>query len=434
MTPICRLMIWTKPKMYDLWHVGRSLASTRMRTRSGLSRTAFEAWQARKVQRWLQRDVPKVRQYASGAAELRDLPIMNKATMMADFGAFNLMNVSADQGWRCFEDGGTFGKISVGASTGTSGNRALYMITPQERLRWLGVILAKALPRFPLQPERVAVILPQSSALYDTAARARQLKLAFFDLTDGMETWSQRLEKFDPTCVVGPPRVLRALAEANLKLRPRILYSGAETLDPVDRDIIEAAFCVPLGQIYMATEGLFAVSCPHGALHLAEDAVFFEFEPAENGLVNPIVSCFQRRFQIMARYRMNDLLRLADTPCSCGSPLRVVDEVVGRMDDLFVFSREGQPICFTPDVLRSTVLDTDRQIDDFRIRRIAENQVELVLPNASHQNQIEKSRHALETLMRIRCPDVSVSARTEDLQPDGNRKLRRVENRWRSTG
>ncbi|WP_299664097.1 CoF synthetase [uncultured Ruegeria sp.] len=417
--------------MTDLWHIARSFAATRYYTRKGLSRTAFMRWQDKAVQRWLEHDVPKARYYASAKARLEALPIVDKTIQMADFGAFNLGDVSASTGWRCFETTQVHGEISVGASTGTSGNRALYMITPQERLRWLGTILAKALPRFPFQAERVAVILPQSSALYDMAARANRLKLAFFDLTEGMEHWSKRLAAFDPTCLVGPPRVLRALAEADIGIKPRIVYAGAETLDPVDREVIEAKFAVQLGQIYMATEGLFGVSCAHGNIHLAEDAVKFEFEPAGDGLVNPIVSCFQRRYQIMARYRMNDLLRLRPGPCPCGSSLQAVTEIVGRMDDVFVFNTGGEPIYFTPDVLRNAVLDADRSIDDFRILRVAENRIELILPDRFEPEITQKIKAALERLLHARCEGIAVSARVAQLSPDPHRKLRRVENKWR---
>ncbi|WP_120631552.1 CoF synthetase [Ruegeria sp. EL01] len=418
--------------MSDLWHIARAFASTRYRTRKSLSRADFLKWQDRAVRRWLQRDLPKVRYYATAAPTLDTLPIVDKARMMAYFGTFNLGGISAPVGWQHFETSGTIGDISVGASTGTSGNRALYVITPQERLRWLGTILAKALPRFPFQAERVAVILPQSSSLYDTAARANRLELAFFDLKEGMERWSNRLAAFDPTCLVGPPRVLRALAEEDIGLTPRIVYSSAETLDPVDRQVIEAGFALKLGQIYMATEGLFGVSCSHGNIHLTEDTTKFEFEPAGDGLVNPIVSCFQRQYQIMARYRMNDLLRLMPEPCPCGSPLQAVSEIVGRMDDVFVFDADTKPIYFTPDVLRNAVLDADRSIDDFRILRVAERRVELVLPERSKPEQLQASKAVLERLIQTRCWGITVSARTARLRPDSHRKLRRVENQWRA--
>ncbi|TGU70391.1 CoF synthetase, partial [Mesorhizobium sp. M1C.F.Ca.ET.144.01.1.1] len=130
-------------------------------------------------------------------------------------------------------------------------------------------------------------------------------------------------------------KMLRHLAAENFRLRPKRVFSASETLDPVDRPVIESFFRLPLDQIYMATEGLFAVTCRKGGLHLAEDSVFFEFEPAGEGLVTPLVTAFRRRTQIMARYRMNDLLRLSGQPCGCGSPLRCVDEIVGRIDDVF---------------------------------------------------------------------------------------------------
>ncbi len=417
--------------MTDLWPIARAFAAARYRTRKGISRKELLQWQARAVQRWVKYDVPKVPFYASCGSTLNSLPIIDKATMMADFDAFNLGNVSASTGWKLFDTSEALGEVSIGASTGTSGNRALYMITPQERLRWLGTILAKAFPQFPLRPERVAVILPQSSSLYETAAQVSRLRLEFFDLKEGMEVWSSRLAAFDPTCLVGPPRILRALAEGNIGLHPRVVYSSAETLDPVDRQVIEMAFSVPLGQIYMATEGLFGVSCAHGNIHLAEDVVHFEYEDAGNGLGNPIISSFQRQYQIMARYRMNDLLRLMDAPCPCGSPLQAVHEIVGRMDDVFVFNADTNPILFSPDILRNAVLDADRSINDFRILRVAEKQVELILPDSSKPEQLLKSKSALENLLRTRCPDIIVSAKSAKLKPDVNRKLRRVENLWR---
>lgn len=418
--------------MSDLWQIACAFASTRYRTRKSLSRTEFLSWQDRAVRRWLQMDVRKARFYASVVPQLEALPIVDKAQIMADFGAFNLGGISAPVGWQHFETSGLIGDISVGASTGTSGNRALYLITQQERMRWLGTILAKALPWFPFQAERVAVILPQSSSLYDAAAQTNRLELAFFDLKEGLESWSTRLAAFNPTCLVGPPRILRALVEEEIGLAPRIVFSSAETLDPVDRRVIEAGFAVKLGQIYMATEGLFGVSCAYGNIHLAEDTTKFEFEPAADGLVNPIVTCFQRQYQIMARYRMNDLLRLMPEPCPCGSPLQAVSEVVGRMDDMFVFDEEAKPIYFTPDVLRNAVLDADRSIDDFRILRVAERQIELVLPECSTPEQLQISKAALERVIQTRCGGITVSARTARLRPDNHRKLRRVENQWRA--
>ncbi|MEO7827573.1 MAG: hypothetical protein ABIR60_10580 [Allosphingosinicella sp.] len=110
-------------------------------------------------------------------------------------------------------------------------------------------------------------------------------------------------------------------------------FSGAEVLDPIDREIIERASGRRVREIYMATEGLFGVACRHGTLHLAEDVVRFEWEEVPGSdLVVPIVTDMVRRVQPMIRYRMNDLLQLSDSQCPCGSPCRAVERIHGRMD------------------------------------------------------------------------------------------------------
>lgn len=410
-------------------HAIPAFAGTLWHSRTSLSRDAFEAWQSRRLHRWLRRDLPRVAFYSNAPPRLADLPVIDKATVMARFEDFNRGQITANQGWAAFENGGRIGDIFIGASTGTSGNRALYAITGAERYRWLGAMLARTVPRFLWQRERVAVILPQGSALYDGANRSRALTLRFYDLRDGAEAWTDDLRGFAPTTIVAPPRMLRHLADTTPGLAPRRLYAGAETLDPVDRAVIEARFGLRLGQIYMATEGLFATSCAHGGLHLAEDLNHFELEPVEDGLVSPIVTGFCRRFQIMARYRMNDLLRLSSSPCPCGSPLRTVAEVVGRMDDLFRLPAQTGPRVVTPDVMRNAVLDAARAITDFRIWQTAPNTVQLVLHPRLATADADAARDALAALFARRGLSPEVTLVRDRLDLDTGRKLRRVEYR-----
>ena len=158
--------------MTGLLPIASAFAQTLWTCRSGRSRADFERWQARRLQHWLDHDLAAVDFYRDTPPPLDALPVIDKAVVMADFAAFNRRRITAEQGWRAFETTGQLEGISIGASTGTSGNRALYAITPAEQQRWLGTILAKALPRFLVEPERVAVILPQSSALYEGANRS----------------------------------------------------------------------------------------------------------------------------------------------------------------------------------------------------------------------------------------------------------------------
>jgi putative adenylate-forming enzyme len=300
------------------------------------------------------------------------------------------------------------------------------VISEAERYRWLGSLLAKALADLLWQRQRIAILLPQNTRLYGSARTIPHLQLRFFALTESAQAWRDDLERFDPTVIVAPPKVLRHLVEKGVRLSPRRVFSAAETLDPVDRPIIEAGFGLPLDQIYMATEGLFAVTCRHGRLHLAEDSVFFEFEPVGEGLVSTLVTSFRRQAQILARYRMNDLLRLAEHPCACGSPLRVVEEVVGRMDDCFHLAGAGGMVLVTPDILRNAVLRDDGRITDFRLWQTGRDTVDLLLPPDLPEAAARAATEAVSASLTRLGAVAKVTLRQEALPVDFARKLRRV--------
>jgi len=408
-----------------------SFALTRWVSRK--SRADFERWQKGALRRFLDRDLPRAPFYGKAPARLTDLPVTDKALVMARFSDFNIHGLAAGDAWVAQAGDGRIGMLTVGASTGTSGNRGLFVISEAEKYRWLGAILAKAAPDLVWRGMRVAVILPQNTGLYDSARKSRLVKLAFFDLGRGPEDWRGALEDFDPTVIIAPPKILRHVATERFRLRPKRVFSAAETLDPVDRPIIETFFRLPLDQIYMATEGLFAVTCRHGGLHLAEDSVFFEFEPAGEGLVTPLITAFRRRTQIMARYRMNDLLRLSEKPCRCGSPLRCVDEIVGRMDDVFRLQSANGPILITPDVLRNAVLKADRRIDDFRLVQTRPDAIELKLAPTLADDAATAACEAVSRLLETRGVRATVTLMRAPLPLEKGRKLRRVEYRLEPT-
>jgi len=259
-----------------------------------------------------------------------------------------------------------------------------YLISEAERFVWLGTILAKTLGLDVLRRPRVAVALPQGSALYDAAGDGRALPLCFVSLGAGFAAALPALEAFEPDVLVAPPRLLRWIAERNARLAPRRIFAVAEVLDPPDRSAIRAGFPLArLGEIYMATEGLFAVSCRYGTLHLAEDRVHFDLTDAGHGTVEPVVTDFTRRAQVMARYRTGDLLRLVS--CPCGSPLRGV-VVAGRVSD-----RIGG---LAPDVLRDAILGAGAE--DFRLVQRGEADPVLTLAPAT---ETARPRAALEALL-----------------------------------
>ena len=76
----------------------------------------------------------------------------------------------------------TVAGLTVGLSSGTSGHRGLFLVSPQEQAAWAGVILARALHRIRPGGTRVAFFLRSFSNLYAQAGGSL-IALRYFDLT-----------------------------------------------------------------------------------------------------------------------------------------------------------------------------------------------------------------------------------------------------------
>lgn len=399
--------------------------AARLRTRADVER-----WQARRLDQLLRKVLPTIPAYRTAmAAHLADLPVIDKTKLMARFEDYNGVGLDAATGWRALASGGRHDRYFVGASTGTSGNRGLYVISETERWRWLGTILAKTMPR--LRRARVALVLPLDTSLYDTARRSF-LEFRFFDLKLGLEACCEAVGAFEPDTIIAPPKVLRILATGPRPLtRLRHIFSAAEVLDPLDRDVIEGRFGCTVGQIYMATEGLLGVSCAHGTLHLSEDTMKFEFEPMEGSrLVTPIITDFSRETQAMVRYRLNDLLLLSPEACPCGSPLQPVAQIEGRMDDLLNLPAADGLRLVTPDILRNAIVSADPRISDFRLAQTGGDCVELSLLASLPDEAVERARTNLASLFRSLGIVARIEVSSHPTLGVSSRKLRRIEQRW----
>jgi putative adenylate-forming enzyme len=413
----------------------QAFARTRWLAARLRSREDLEAYQRRRLQALLRRAVRDFGFYRSAhPSRWTDLPEMDKATMLAHFADLNRprLEIAALRAALARGEERLAGHV-IGQSTGTSGNRGYYVITEMERFRWLGTLLAKALPDALWRRHRVALALPGLSRLYRAASSGSRIALAFFDLGQGVETWQDEFAAFQADTVVGTPKVLRRLAELG-RLRAARVFSGAEVLDPLDRQVIEAATGARVREIYMATEGLFGVACPHGTLHLAEDVVHFEWQRPAGGsaLWTPLVTDFTRQAQAMIRYRMNDLLALDDAPCRCGSPFQAVRSVEGRHDDSFwlVPRQGGGPRFITPDVIRNAIVDSSPLIRDFRAVQNGAARIEVALPDDVPLQVHGEVGHALERkLASMGIAGVEVAVRA-GIEVPLDRKLRRVRRDW----
>ncbi|MDQ1104725.1 F390 synthetase-related protein [Nocardioides zeae] len=332
-----------------------------------------DAARARGLATFLRRDLPRASFYRAWAGRpLAELPVVTKADVLADFAAFNRHGITleaalevAEAAERSRDFAPTLPHdVTVGLSSGTSGTRGVFLVSPAERQLWAGILMGQVLAPASLRtiarrPLRVALFLRADSNLYQTLA-SRRVHFSWHDLRAPLEEHLPALVGVD--VLVAPASVLRAIAERTGPtegVAPLQVVSVAETLDPEDEAVVRATFGRPVEQIYQATEGLLATSCRAGRLHLNEGHVHVEPEWLDHRLFHPIVTDFTRTTQLVVRHRLDDVLVAAPGPCPCGRPGRTISEVLGRADDVLVLRAAGddggagpRAVPVYPDVLR----------------------------------------------------------------------------------
>ncbi|ELY4125488.1 CoF synthetase [Cronobacter malonaticus] len=324
-------------KLAMLWHYFRV---KRLRFQN---RVALERYQQKQLGRFTARVLAK----SPWFRRYRTLPfgewqIMDKALMMAHFDEMNTGGLKAADVMACAlksENDRNFtptvGRYSVGLSSGTSGRRGIFAVSPQEQALWAGAMLAKMLPDGLFAGERVALFLRADNNLYQSVNH-RWLSLGFYDLFAPFDALLTRLEAESPSIIVAPAQVLRALALAvqagELKIAPKKVISVAEVLNVQDRALLENVF-PDVGEVYQATEGFLAATCAHGVLHLNEAFIFVEKEWLDARRFVPIITDFTRTTQPIVRYRLDDVLTVRETPCACGDPSLALAHIEGRQDD-----------------------------------------------------------------------------------------------------
>ncbi|MEX5382803.1 F390 synthetase-related protein [Cronobacter muytjensii] len=339
-------------KLAMLWHYFRV---RRMRFRS---REALARHQQRQLRRFATRVLAKspwFRRYRM--LPFSEWPAMDKALMMAHFDEMNTAGLKADAVMACALQSEndrnfapTVGRYSVGLSSGTSGRRGLFAVSPEEQALWAGAMLAKMLPDGLFAGERVALFLRADNNLYQSV-NSRWLSLTFYDLFVPFDTLLARLEAEAPSIIVAPAQVLRALALAvragELNVTPKKVISVAEVLDPQDRALLAQVF-PSVGEVYQATEGFLAATCAHGVLHLNEVFLVVEKAWLDDHRFVPVITDFTRTTQPIVRYRLDDILVARDAPCPCGDPSLALARIEGRQDDQLLLpdGQGGQRVIF----------------------------------------------------------------------------------------
>lgn len=164
---------------------------------------------------------------------------------------------------------------------------------------------------------------------------------------------AQWLEQAKPHCLVAAPAQLALLLKHFPDRGPEGLAGILTSAEPLDAALglaLRRAWQCEILDHYGLTETAYgcAVECPaHQGFHVRELDVLIEIVDisghkvlalGEEGEV--VITTLQRQAMPLVRYRTGDVACLLPAPCACGSPLRRLGPVRGRIE-----RKSGQPPC-----------------------------------------------------------------------------------------
>lgn len=198
-----------------------------------------------------------------------------------------------------------------------------------------------------------------------------------------------QLNEANPVALIGYPSVLYTLAHearaGRLTIAPRSVVANSEPLFPEMGQAFAEVWGGRVGNVYGTSEGASAATCGEGAgLHLNEDVCIFELldrdgRPARPGdrAVRLYVTNLYNTMQPLIRYEIDDELTLLDGACPCGSHMRRVADVQGRVDEAFVYP---SGLVVHPIVFRS-VLGKQPSVAEYQVRQTARGAVVTIRPD-----------------------------------------------------
>ncbi len=151
---------------------------------------------------------------------------------------------------------------------------------------------------------------------------------------------ANKYNRFKPEILSGYPsavhRFLALTLENNKYLsQPKIILTHAENLYPDMINFFKQVF--PQVQVvnqYWATEGNIAETCPHGNLHINENAVICEvLNCDDNGIGDLYITNLFSYVVPIIRYKIGDRIKLSDKTCSCGRNTKIIESFDGRESD-----------------------------------------------------------------------------------------------------
>ncbi|MCX6084816.1 MAG: hypothetical protein NTX94_00030, partial [Caldiserica bacterium] len=276
----------------------------------------------------------------------------------------------------------------IGLSSGTSGNKGIY-VTPKsmtERLPF--VFLARSGLSSKDLPFRILFLLRVFSQGFEDI-NSPFIHLNYLSTMTPVDEIIRRINDDRINILMAPPSLVRQLLpRAGTITRPlKMIVSYAEVLEKEEKERFQRTFGTRVIEIYQASEGQIGSACRCGNLHINEDLVYVELydengQPVERpgpAATAMYLTNLVNTAQPLIRYEMNDLIQLGER-CPCGSSFRVIDRVLGRHDDvLYLANRNNvlQPVY--PDLMSRWIITTSDSIREFRVSQVSRSRLDITI-------------------------------------------------------
>jgi len=343
-------------------------------------------------------------------SDYAELPIINKTIMMKEFDRINTVGLNKSDCMKCaikkeldkdylgyYKD-----QFVIGLSSGTSGNKGLF-ITPKTMTKQIpALFLARGGIRLSDLPIRILFMLRVFSQGFDDI-NAPFIKLSYLSTMTKVNDIIVSAKEKRINILMAPPSLIRELLPRVSELPHfKRIITYAEVLEQEEKTRFIKAFKTEVVEIYQASEGQIASPCKCGNLHINEDLVYVELFSESGTIVNEpgivaakmLISNLINEAQPLLRYEMNDLVVLGEK-CPCGSSFRRIDHIIGRNDDVFRFlNQDKKLIPVYPDLISRWIITVSDDIREFVATQIDDSSFNLVIdaPLSDQLSDAIKSR------------------------------------------
>jgi putative adenylate-forming enzyme len=316
--------------------------------------------------------------------DIRALPIINKDIMMANFDQLNTVGLSKDEVMAVAVEkelnkdylGYYKDEFVIGLSSGTSGNKGLY-ITPKALTQRLPfVFLARSGIPLRFLPFKILFMLRVFSQGFNDI-NSPLISLNYLSTMTPVSEIIDQINQRKINILMAPPSLCRLLIPVShlIKKPLKMIVTYAEVLEKEEKVRLSEVFCCRVIEIYQGSEGQFASACSYGNLHINEDLILVELLDEQFNEVNAphiaaahmVVTNLVNRAQPLIRYEMNDLIVL-DDPCPCKSNFRTIEKVLGRNDDILYFKKkDGSIQHIFPDLFSRWIITSSENIREYKV-------------------------------------------------------------------